>query len=451
LRKIFLRRTGRRQFLKASLSGLALAALPRISFAQPNPDVVVIGAGSAGLSATAELMRRNISVLCIEGMNRIGGRCYTDMLTFGVPADIGGHWLHGFSANQIAEFGKKHKDKFKIYKDPDRSVVYDGRSKVSGKELWKLYKKIKEIKNTRTSDKPLIDLIPEKIKKNSWFDTVHKIVDGARDLGNYTAGDDHANWSDAGIGDGLCREGYGTLLAYYRKDVTVKLNTIVNEIKWGGKGVQVVTNKGTINAKACIVTVSVGVLRAEKIKFTPALPLKKYEAFEGITMNTSNRVLIQLKKKFLGKFKNDTYLYTKCNSNGAKSPKTFYGFMKMSGTNLCLFGTSGQFSKDLENEGSEAMIDFVVNDLKSTFGSKFYEKYFIKAMATGWANNPFTLGAYSGAIPGKALLRRELRRHEGDRVFFAGEATANAFQTVHGADLSGKRVATDLYISPALD
>ena len=42
----------RRQFLKTSLSGLALATLPGISFAQSNPDVVVIGAGSAGLSAT---------------------------------------------------------------------------------------------------------------------------------------------------------------------------------------------------------------------------------------------------------------------------------------------------------------------------------------------------------------------------------------------------------------
>ena len=41
----------RRQFLKTSLSGLALATLPGISFAQSNPDVVVIGAGSAGLSA----------------------------------------------------------------------------------------------------------------------------------------------------------------------------------------------------------------------------------------------------------------------------------------------------------------------------------------------------------------------------------------------------------------
>ena len=451
MKKIFLRGIGRRQFIKTSLSGLALATLPRISFAQSNPDVVVIGAGSAGLSASAELMRRGISFVCIEGMNRIGGRCYTDMSTFGVPADIGGHWLHGFSANQIAEFGKKHKDKFKIYKDPDRDAVYDGKRKVSGKELWKLYKQIKEIKNTSVSARPLIDLIPEKIKKNSWFDTVHKIASGARDLGNFSLGDDNVNYSDAGIGDGLCREGYGALLAYYRKDVPVKLNTIVNEIKWGGQGVQVVTNKGTINAKACIVTASVGVLRAEKIKFTPALPLKKYEAFEGITMTISNRVLMQVNKKIFRGIKGDTYLYTKCNSNGAKSPKTFYGFMKMSGTNLCLFGTSGQFSKDLENEGSEAMIDFVVNDLKSTFGSKFYEKYFIKAIATGWANNPFTLGAYSGAIPGKSLLRRELRRHEGDRVFFAGEATAHAYSTVHGADLSGKRAATDLYISSALD
>ena len=53
MKKIFLSEIGRREFLKASLSGLALATLPRISFAQSNPDVVVIGAGSAGLSATA--------------------------------------------------------------------------------------------------------------------------------------------------------------------------------------------------------------------------------------------------------------------------------------------------------------------------------------------------------------------------------------------------------------
>ena len=54
MKKIFINRIGRREFLKTSLSGLALVTLPRISFAQSNPDVVVIGAGSSGLAATAE-------------------------------------------------------------------------------------------------------------------------------------------------------------------------------------------------------------------------------------------------------------------------------------------------------------------------------------------------------------------------------------------------------------
>ena len=83
MKKFFINKISRRQFLKNSLSGFALASLPVISFAQSNPDVVVIGAGASGLSATAHLMKQGKSVLCIEGMNRIGGRCYTDMSTFG--------------------------------------------------------------------------------------------------------------------------------------------------------------------------------------------------------------------------------------------------------------------------------------------------------------------------------------------------------------------------------
>jgi len=83
---------GRRQFLKASIAGLALLTLPRISFAQSNPDVIVIGAGSAGLSATAELMKKGKSVVCIEAMNRIGGRgsiYFTDMKSYLCPKEFG--------------------------------------------------------------------------------------------------------------------------------------------------------------------------------------------------------------------------------------------------------------------------------------------------------------------------------------------------------------------------
>ena len=72
-------------------------------------DIVVIGAGAAGLSATSELLKKSKSVTCIEATNKIGGRCYTDNSIFDLPCDLGAHWLHSLSSNQIAEYGKNTK------------------------------------------------------------------------------------------------------------------------------------------------------------------------------------------------------------------------------------------------------------------------------------------------------------------------------------------------------
>jgi monoamine oxidase len=439
---------GRRQFLKASIAGLALLTLPRISFAQSNPDVIVIGAGSAGLSATAELMKKGKSVVCIEAMNRIGGRCYTDNSIFGVPYDMGAHWLHGYTHNQIAKYGKKHKDIFNIYKDQDESyLVYDGRKRLvwpQDKPLWDLYDEIKGIKNSTAVDVPFINLIPKEIQNNEWFDTVQKIIT-TRDFDNFSAYDDNVNWRDPGSSDGFCSQGYGTLLAHYRKDVPVKLNTAAKEIKWDGKGVKVYTSQGTISAKACIITVSTGVLNAGKIKFTPTLPVKKYEAFDGISMSSYYRVTLQLKEKFYKNFNigPETYFYTKVNSNKSKSPRSANGVLRDLKNNISFFNIKGQFARELEAQGIKASVDFVLSDLRSTFGSNF-DQYLIKSHVTDWLSNPFTLGAYSGAKPGKARLRKVLKESVGDRIFFAGEATAGAHGTVHGADRSGKRVVEEL-------
>ena len=103
----------------------------------------------------------------------------------------------------------------------------------------------------------------------------------------------------------------------------------------------------------------------------------------------------------------------------------------------------GQFAKDLEKEGEQASIDFVINSLKSTFGNEF-DQFVINAHATSWGKNEFSLGSYSSARPGKAHLRKKLKSPVGDRIFFAGEATSINYGTVHGADLSGKEVAEDV-------
>lgn len=440
----------RRNFLKTSLSGFALATLPVISFSQSNPDVVVIGAGAAGLSATAELIKKGKSVLCIDAMNRIGGRCYTDNSVFGVPYDMGAHWLHGYSQNQFAEYAKKFA-LFNTYKDRDESYrVYDGKEKLvwpKDKPLWDLYKEIKKIKSSSKKDIPLIDLISDDIKKNKWFGTVQKII-CTRDFDNYSLHDSNVNWNDPGDGNGFVTEGYGTLLAHYRKDIPVKLNTVVKEIKWDKKNIKIETNKGTITSKICIITVSTGVLNSGKIKFTPNLPKKKYEAFNGISMSPYQRVTLQLKENFYKDYgiSKDTYWYKKVKNNyinKKKYPKSSNGTLKVCNSNISFFSFKGKFATDMTKEGNKASIDFILNYLRSAYGSSF-DKYFIKSHVTDWIDNPYTVGAYSGAIPGKAKLRKVLKKSVKKKIFFAGEATADAYGTVHGADRSGQRVAKEV-------
>ena len=61
-----------------------------------------------------------------------------------------------------------------------------------------------------------------------------------------------------------------------------------------------------------------------------------------------------------------------------------------------------------------------------------------------WIDNPYTVGAWSSAKPGKSKLRKILKKSVQNKIFFAGEATAGAYGTVHGADRSGKRVVKEL-------
>src|ERR1051326_2478682 len=65
-------------------------------------DVIVVGAGIAGLSATRELQHLGRSVLILEANNRIGGRAYVGYIgDEKVPIDYGGAWIHGISTNPL--------------------------------------------------------------------------------------------------------------------------------------------------------------------------------------------------------------------------------------------------------------------------------------------------------------------------------------------------------------
>ena len=133
----------RRRFIISGISGLALTFLPRFSFASSNPDVVVIGAGAAGLAATNYLMQKGKTVICIEADNHIGGRVYTDNLIFGVPYDLGAHWIESSKKNPYRIYGEKNKNELNVYPEgKEKYVFYDGDKRLvwpADKEMWKVF------------------------------------------------------------------------------------------------------------------------------------------------------------------------------------------------------------------------------------------------------------------------------------------------------------------------
>ncbi len=93
-------------------------------------EVIIIGAGMAGLACAVELIKNDYDVIVLEGRNRVGGRIWTDRTT-GVPLDIGASWIHGPDGkNPITPIAAQANAKTYCTKD-NNLVVYDE----NGKEI----------------------------------------------------------------------------------------------------------------------------------------------------------------------------------------------------------------------------------------------------------------------------------------------------------------------------
>src|SRR3984893_9864063 len=99
----------RRGFLSASAALAAAPALCARAWAAPLPreaDIVVIGAGAAGIAAARRIMAANRRVIVVEAAGQIGGRCRTDTVTFDVPFDRGARWMHNPDTNPMIKLAR---------------------------------------------------------------------------------------------------------------------------------------------------------------------------------------------------------------------------------------------------------------------------------------------------------------------------------------------------------
>ena len=434
------RTLSRRRFISG---GAALAAplfLPRTS-AAAEVDVIVVGAGAAGLAAARSLIARGVSVAILEASARIGGRAHTDRTRFGVPYDIGAHWLHRAEANPFVPYARDNG--FSVYPAPDTLALYVGDRKATREES-SAYRSahrsaIEAISEAgrRGRDVSPVSVVPD---TGRWHDLVHFVIgpwEMAKDFDAFSCVD---WWNSEDGRDWFCREGYGALVAHRARGQDVHLSTRVTRIDWSGIGVRVETGSGRIRAKACIVTVSTGVLANDDIRFVPALPVEKTESFHAISMGVYDHIALFFDENVLGTGP-DEYLLYNARTHGAHSPALMGLLTNVSGTGLTLADVGGDFAVELEKAGHEAAIDFARSELRKIFGSAV-DRHLVKAHFTRWGHNALTRGSYASARPGAYRMRSVLRRPVGERVWFAGEACSSAeWATVAGAHGSGQWVA----------
>jgi monoamine oxidase len=429
----------RRDFLSASAALAMAPALGTRAFGAPLPrdaDIVVIGAGAAGIAAARRIQAANRKVIVVEATGQAGGRCLTDTTSFDVPFDRGARWIHNPDTNPMIRLARAAG--LDVYAAPLGQKIRIGRRNARPGEteeflaaLVRANRAIDEA--SRKADVACAAVLPKDL--GDWAGTVEFVLGAnatGKDLKDVSVVDRaRAQERTAAI---ACRQGLGTLIAKLGEQVPLTLATPANRIGWSNRDVMVETKAGKIVARAAIITVSSNILAAGNIKFTPDLPKRHLDAAAKLSLGSFDHIALQLPGNPLGLARDEIII------EQSNSTRTALLFANMGASSLCSIDVAGSFGRDLSAQGEKAMVAFAVEWLTKLFGSDVAAAV-KKSSATRWDAAPFVQGAMSSAAPGGQGSRKILTEPIGC-MYLAGEATHETlWGTVDGAWESGERAA----------
>jgi monoamine oxidase len=436
-------RFSRRYFLAGAA---ALAARPAFGQGAAVPagpaadvDVIIVGAGAAGIAAARRLSAAGRSFTLVEATSRIGGRCFTDMRSFNVPFDRGAHWIHSPDINPLTKLAPR--TGLDIYQAPSAQRVRIGQRSAREGELEDYLSAI--VRSNRA--------IGDAVRGRPDMDALRALP---RDLGDWQASVEFAlgpygtgkdlrdvsaiDLSKAAERDigAFCRQGYGALLAKLAEGIPVELETPITQVDTSKPArLEAVTPRGTINSRYMIVTASTNVLASERIKFDRGLPKRQLDALAALKLGSFDHIALELPGNPLGLQRDDLVF------ERVSGPRTAALLANVSGTPLSMIEVGGRFGRELMAKGDMAAVDFAVEWLTSLFGSNF-KRAVQRTQSTRWNDEPWVQGAMSTASPGSQWARAALREPVRDRIYFAGEATHETlWGTVGGAWETGDRAA----------
>jgi monoamine oxidase len=411
-----------------------------------NFDVVIVGAGMAGLRAAQVLTAAGKSVVILEARDRIGGRVHTDRTGFGIPIELGASWIHDSTTNPLTPIAKAAGVKTPA-SDYSERVWREGvlseekKSDAANKAfLAQLDKATRSSKDPAESIRAALTRTVGTLSDDAREDFEWQLVTNVE----YDFGSDAEHISASRYNDGSDKEehnlivvGYDGVVAAVGKSAPVRTGETVTRIAQTAKGVEVHSTSGVFIGKRAIVTLSVGVLKAGSVEFSPALSEKKKEILGRLDMGVLSKTFLRFPKVFWPLESDFLGRISPLSDRGNWSE--WINIAKFIGTPVLAAFNGGKHARSVEASSDQDIVRDAMAALRTAFPDAPDP---IGILQTKWSQDPLALGSYS-YLPVGSLAddRKNLGESEG-AISFAGEAcNVDHAQTAHGAYLSGEAAA----------
>ena len=429
--------------------------IPQADASLREAEVLILGAGIAGLAAARTLVDDGWKVIVLEARNRIGGRVWTDN-SLGLPLDLGASWIHGVKGNPITKLAKQFGLQT-VSTDYDNSVMYDfdGRkmSDAEYKEIEDLYDSIYaevEVMQEDTDDDMSLqqafdevisqrDLSAEELRRLNFYIQQETSLEYGADPDALSLWE----WDQDEVFNGndvVFPNGYSQIADGLAKGLDIRFNVKVTGIFYGANGVDVETSSGVFVADKAIVTFPLGVLKQAAVKFDPPLPEWKQTAIDRLDMGVLNKVYLKFPKVFWDESV-ETISYL-----GEKAGEwcDWLNFVPYVDEPVLMAFHGGAKGYALEELSDAEIIAGAMKTLRMMYGDGIPEPEGF--LITRWGKDPFAFGGYSHIPPFASGDDYDaLFEPVDDVLYFAGEATSREYPaTVHGAYLSGVSAAAEI-------
>ncbi|HVX13944.1 MAG TPA: FAD-dependent oxidoreductase [Pirellulales bacterium] len=417
-------------------------------------DVIVVGAGIAGLAAARELTARGLDVVVLEARDRIGGRIWTDR-SFGTSVELGAASIEVAQKNPLARLALDWQvvakpidyDSLAVY-DAEDGLVEPEEVETAADRLERLVTKAWR-KARRSPDEYVDRSVGDALTGHSFPASLAtrrgRLERWAIAVQTCEYGGELSDLSLAGFDDGFVDDwddllvvgGFDRIVARLAEGLDVRLQQPVTRIETADHGVRVVVAGGDVWADRVLVTLPLGVLKSGAVEFSPPLPAEKRAALGRLAMGHVEKVALRFAERF---WPDDVDFLGYASETPGEYPQ-FLSLVPTTGQAILLATTAGDHARSLHALSDDQVLTDVQRALDTMFGQRLPRP--MAAKVTRWGRDRFSWGAYSYVATGCGGSEHdELARPVEDRLFFAGEATHRAYpSTAHGAYLSGLREA----------